>query len=254
MNTNELNDLSQKLYYHARSQAVAWLEGEAAIGGTVDDEIVEFLARQDVPWERLTVEQQDGLRDHFLESWKLTCSERLAKSDSAASPVSSGEVVVVEVGLMKEVVGALQVVEELHGHLYASERLVNQWSVTRKKCYAALSRLRSLLLQPPLGGPEGVRPLQGASLSRGTDVPPLGDVEKDGEGRETILFEDSDGDGVRITASTLKELWVDSDGFFSLRASSVESLIPHLNQWLDTGSFELSPTVPVQLPVGGDGS
>lgn len=97
-------------------------------------------------------------------------------------------------------------------------------------------------LEQPLGGPEGVRtPASACAPPVHSDVPPLGVIEKDKEKRETILFGDVDGDGVRITGSKLGQIWVDSDGFFALHADSVKSLCAHLQSWLDTGSFELQP-------------
>lgn len=319
MTPDQLNDLSQKLTDHARSQAIAWLEGEAAIGGTVDEEIVEFLARQDVPWERLTVEQQDGLRDQYLESWKLTCSQSLLvtpetlaeeslvadsqdfvpkiqraitalteayehvslrfegnltnngnmgtavrklgegidilnKLSETPTTVSSGEVVVVERILVKDAVEALEWAWML------IDRIGPTWkeSASFKFHSSTLSRLRSLLLQPPLGGPEGVLPLQGASLSQGTDVLPIGGrtpqewLDKYLDTDQSWLLEAYHNE--RVVHEALKRSANSGKSVPDMyKFLSRFLLIAYQKQFnLNLKMAELSPTVPVQLPVGGE--
>src|SRR5690349_72499 len=66
---------------YGRELASNLLEGESAIGGTMDDELTEFLARRDVSWDSLTTEEQDAIRDSALEAFKRECARRIVESD-----------------------------------------------------------------------------------------------------------------------------------------------------------------------------
>lgn len=68
---------------YGRELASNFLEGESAIGGTMDDELTEFLARRDVSWDSLTIAEQDKIRDEALEAFKSECARRIVKSDLA---------------------------------------------------------------------------------------------------------------------------------------------------------------------------
>lgn len=70
---------------YGKKLASNFLEGESAIGGTMDDELTEFLARRDVSWDSLTTEEQDAIRDSALESFKRECSRRIVGSDPSPS-------------------------------------------------------------------------------------------------------------------------------------------------------------------------
>jgi hypothetical protein len=58
---------------HGRSQALTFIEGGQSIGGTVDQEICEFLARRDVEWDSIPVRDQDEIRDEYLEGFRAAC-------------------------------------------------------------------------------------------------------------------------------------------------------------------------------------
>lgn len=84
---------------HARKQALGFLEGGEAIGGTVDEEIVEFLHRKGVEWDGLTVAEQDQTRDAYLCSFQSEAARLFTRTETASHASS-----VVPAPLVPEVV------------------------------------------------------------------------------------------------------------------------------------------------------
>lgn len=70
MNTPIIQTLLPLLSFHGQSQAKTFLEGGESIGGTCQDEVIEFLARQDVGWNSLSTAEQDQLTDAYLSGFK----------------------------------------------------------------------------------------------------------------------------------------------------------------------------------------
>lgn len=179
-------------------KAIDWLEGREELA-IPDDDLTSFLARQDIDWDgMLTTDQQDQIRDVYLEAFKAECARRIAKSDCvpfpsrdpllpanvakhpeildnapetapAASLGGSGVCVPDAVSaLLRASREALQGVNDLHGQLYSSESYVTKWGIARKKCYETLAELDGYHAE----NPEGLRPPVQESLTAEADVPP----------------------------------------------------------------------------------
>lgn len=85
MSTPIIQNLLPLVASHARSQAADFLQGGSAISGTVDQEIWSFLAPHDIEWDGLTSDEQDQIRDGYLESFKAEAARRLTTSDPGPS-------------------------------------------------------------------------------------------------------------------------------------------------------------------------
>jgi hypothetical protein len=211
---------------YGHNKAVAWLDGEEELAKP-DDDLCSFLSRSDVEFDHLAESDRDALRDEYLETIKLTFAQRLASTVS---------------------------------------------------CHA----------EGPLGSPKGLRPPQGGNSSCVTDVPPLGEMEESMRGFRFITFRDaydgvcsiqeSSADGrflwlgqdkvtPKILASKAASVGVITDettgwvevpmspdvmlaSRMHLHEGQVRSLIAHLQSWLLTGSFSLTPPVSTQIDSG----
>jgi hypothetical protein len=81
-----------------------------------------------------------------------------------------------------------------------------------------------------------------------TDVPPLGDITSSG----SLLFVDEDGDKGEFWLSGPDDgfgVYTSENGLF-LKRNQVPSLIAHLQAWLLTGSFTLTPPVSTKIDSG----
>lgn len=138
MSTPILETLLPKVREHGRSQAKSFLEGGASIGGTADDEVIEFVSRLDISWGMLTVAEQDRIRDEFLEGFREGC-QRPIPSPPAASLAADPH------PLLKECQTALRGFYKEVDYVYSTEGKRHLWYKVKSQCFAALEKLDAAL-------------------------------------------------------------------------------------------------------------
>lgn len=80
-----LSDLLSLVAAHGKSQASAFNQGEQSFTGTPQEEIVEFVSRQDVEWDSLPIADRDRIYDEYIQAVQQEMARRLVSSDPVTS-------------------------------------------------------------------------------------------------------------------------------------------------------------------------
>lgn len=194
MNTPILETLLPLVQEYARKKARMWIQGEEELSKP-DDDLTTFLSTHGVDWDLLPVKEQDEIRDQYILAVQValqpvgsdcvdspgmhgpgTTAKRMGiGAVSSPTTVSLAESGVRQPEAVKCAVEALEFVADgqpdVENGTYYWEDSVRAF---RKAARKALSRLRSSLREPVLGGPEAIRIPASGLASSGADALPVG--------------------------------------------------------------------------------